>query len=52
MSGLLAAYAFAGGGGAECLAEPQRDALAAGEIGIAEYLAQLATAPHFTTRRN
>ena len=51
VSGLLAAYVFAGGGGKSCLAEEARAGLAAGQYGLAEYVAQLAAAPHFTERR-
>ncbi len=50
VSGLLAAYVFAGGGGKSCLAEEARAGLAAGQYGLAEYVAQLAAAPHFTQR--
>jgi hypothetical protein len=48
VSGLLAAYAFGGPG--HCLAEEARDALQAGEYGLADYFAELAGAPHFTRR--
>ncbi len=51
VSGLLAAYIFAGGGGKSCLAEEARTALAANSYGLAEYVAQLAAAPHFTQRK-
>jgi hypothetical protein len=51
VSGLIAAYLFAGGGGVACLAEEARAGLASDEFGLAEYLAQVAAAPHFTRRR-
>lgn len=51
ISGLSAAYVFGGAGGQSCLAEDARTALAQGEIGIVEYFAQLAAAPHFDTRQ-
>jgi len=51
VSGLLAAYVFAGGGGKSCLAEEARTGLASGQYGLAEYVAQLAAAPHFTERQ-
>jgi hypothetical protein len=51
VSGLLAAYVFAGGGGKSCLAEEARAGLASGQYGLAEYVAQLAAAPHFTQRQ-
>ncbi len=51
VSGLTAAYVFGGAGGQSCLAEEARTALAEGEIGMVEFLAQLAAAPHFDTRR-
>lgn len=50
VSGLTAAYVFGGAGGQSCLAEEARTALAAGEIGMVEFLAQLAAAPHFEMR--
>ena len=51
VSGLTAAYVFGGAGGQSCLAEEARTALAEGEIGMVEFLAQLAAAPHFDTRQ-
>jgi hypothetical protein len=51
VSGLLSLYVFAGGGGTSCLAEEARSGLAAGQYGLAEYVAQLAAAPHFTQRK-
>jgi hypothetical protein len=51
VSGLLAAYAFGGGGGQICLAEQERAALAAGKYGLREYFIQLANAPSFTRRK-
>lgn len=51
ISGLMAAYMFSGGGGQICLAEPERTALANGEIGIEDYLIGLTSAPHFTARQ-
>ncbi|MCR9163846.1 MAG: DUF1588 domain-containing protein [Nannocystaceae bacterium] len=50
VSGLTAAYVFGGAGGQSCLAEEARTALGEGEISMVEFLAQLAAAPHFTTR--
>jgi hypothetical protein len=50
VSGLAAAYAFAGGGGRTCLAEEARSAFARGELGVLDYFAQLAAAPSFTER--
>jgi len=50
VSGLLATYAFAGGGGRTCLAEDARSALAKGTYGLRDYYAQLAGAPSFTRR--
>ncbi len=50
-SGFLTAYMMGGGGGEKCLAEPQRDALKAGDIGIEEFLVQLVNTPSFTTRK-
>ncbi len=51
VSGLTAAYVFGGAGGQSCLAEDARTSLAEGEIGMVEFIAQLAAAPHFSTRR-
>jgi hypothetical protein len=51
VSGLMAAYAFSGAGGVSCLAEEARSALAKGEIGLLDYMSQLAAAPHFTQRK-
>ena len=50
VSGLMIGYVFGGAGGEVCVAESARDALQAGEIGMLEYVAQLAGAPHFTER--
>ena len=50
VSGLTAAYVFGGAGGQSCLAEDARTSLAQGEIGMVEFIAQLAAAPHFSTR--
>ncbi len=50
VSGLLATYAFAGGGGQLCLAEEARTALANGSVGLRDFYAQLAKAPSFTQR--
>ncbi len=51
VSGLTAAYVFGGAGGQSCLAEDARTSLGQGEIGMLEFIAQLAAAPHFSTRR-
>jgi hypothetical protein len=50
VSGLLATYAFAGGGGQLCLAEEARSALASGTVGLRDFYAELAKAPSFTRR--
>jgi hypothetical protein len=50
VSGLAAAYAFAGAGGRTCLAEDARAAFARGELGVLDYFAQLAAAPSFSER--
>jgi hypothetical protein len=50
VSGLLATYAFGGGGGQLCLAEEARAALASGTYGLRDYYAQLAKAPSFSRR--
>jgi hypothetical protein len=50
VSGLLATYAFAGGGGQVCLAEDARGALSSGAIGLRDFYARLVTAPSFTHR--
>jgi hypothetical protein len=50
VSGLVAAYAFAGAGGRTCLAENARAAFARGEAGLLDYFAQLAAAPSFIER--
>jgi hypothetical protein len=50
VSGLAAAYAFAGAGGRACLAEDARAAFARGEVGVLDYLASLAASPSFTER--
>lgn len=51
VSGLLSAYLLSGAGGTNCLAEPQRKALAAGELGIKDFALSLSETAHFTTRR-
>ena len=50
-SGLLAAYMFSGGGGAQCLAEDARAAVAAGTMSIYDYVLALVEAPHFERRK-
>jgi len=50
VSGLLATYAFAGGGGQLCLAEDARTALANGTVGLRDFYAELVKAPSFTGR--
>jgi len=50
VSGLAAAYAFAGAGGRTCLAEEARAAFARGELGVLDYFAELAAAPSFAQR--
>ncbi len=50
VSGLVAAYAFAGAGGRTCLAEDARAAFARGESGLLDYFAQLAASPSFVDR--
>jgi len=50
VSGLAAAYAFAGAGGRACLAEDARAAFARGEIGVVDYFAALAGSPSFAER--
>jgi hypothetical protein len=50
-SGLAAAWLFGGAGGQGCLAEDARSELVAGDIGMIDYLAELAAAPHFASRR-
>jgi len=50
VSGLAAAYAFAGAGGRTCLAEDARAAFARGELGVLDYLAALAGSPSFVER--
>jgi len=50
VSGLAAAYAFAGAGGRTCLAEDARAAFARGDLGVLDYFAQLAAAPSFAER--
>lgn len=51
LSGLVAVWAFSGGGGESCLAEDARSALSSGEIGLHEYMAQLAGAPQLVERK-
>ncbi|HXK16679.1 MAG TPA: DUF1588 domain-containing protein [Polyangiaceae bacterium] len=50
VSGLAAAYAFAGAGGRTCLAEEARAAFARGDVGLLDYLAELAGSPSFVER--
>jgi hypothetical protein len=50
VSGLAAAYAFAGAGGRTCLAEDARAAFARGDVGVLDYFAQLAASPSFAER--
>lgn len=50
VSGLAAAYAFAGAGGRTCLAEDARAAFARGDVGLLDYLAELAGSPSFVER--
>lgn len=50
VSGLAAAYAFAGAGGRTCLAEDARAAFAQGSVGVLDYFAQLAGSPSFAER--
>ncbi len=50
-SGFLTDYMLGGGGGVACLAEPERDALASGDMGIEEFLIALTNTPSFTTRK-
>jgi hypothetical protein len=50
VSGLMSEYVYAGGGGVGCLAETARTALAKGQFGLVEYLAQLSTEPQFSGR--
>ncbi len=50
ISGLSAAYVFGGAGGTACVAEDARAALAAGDVGLAEFVAQIAASPHFSRR--
>ncbi len=50
VSGLAAAYAFAGAGGRTCLAEDARAAFGRGDVGVLDYFAQLAGSPGFTQR--
>ena len=50
VSGLMSEYVYAGGGGVSCLAETARAALAKGQFGLVEYLAQLSTEPQFSQR--
>jgi hypothetical protein len=50
VSGLMATYAFSGGGGKLCLAEEARTGLANGTYGLKDFYAQLAQSPSFTRR--
>jgi hypothetical protein len=50
-SGFLTDYMLGGGGGVTCLAEPEREALAKGEMGIEDFLIALTNTPSFTTRK-
>ena len=47
----MSGYVFGGAGGEVCVAEQARDMLQNGEIGVIEYLAQIAGASHFVERR-
>jgi hypothetical protein len=51
VSGLAAAYAFAGAGGRTCLAEDARASFANGTLGLIDYFANLAASPSFVTRQ-
>jgi Protein of unknown function (DUF1588)/Protein of unknown function (DUF1592)/Protein of unknown function (DUF1595)/Protein of unknown function (DUF1587) len=50
VSGLAAAYAFAGAGGRTCLAEDARAAFGRGDVGVLDYFAELAGSPSFAER--
>ncbi len=50
VSGLAAAYAFAGAGGRACLAEDARAAFGREEVGLLDYFARLAASPSFVER--
>jgi len=50
VSGLAAAYAFAGAGGRTCLAEDARAAFARGDLGVLDYFAELSGSPSFVER--
>ncbi len=49
-SGFLTDFMLGGGGGVACLAEPQRSALANGEMGIEAFLVSITDTPSFTSR--
>jgi len=51
VTGLLSLYTFGGAGGEVCVAEEARTDLIDGNIGLLDFIAELAAAPHFTTRR-
>jgi hypothetical protein len=50
VSGLMAVYAFSGGGGTLCLAEEARAGLANGSFGLRDFYAQIAKSPSFLRR--
>jgi hypothetical protein len=50
VSGLLANYAFSGGGGKLCLAEEARAAIANGQYGLRDFYVQIARSPSFARR--
>ena len=50
VGGLMGAYAFGDRAAVEFSAPAQAKALASGEVSLYEFFAQLAAAPHFTTR--
>jgi hypothetical protein len=50
VSGLLASFAYSGGGGQVCVAETERTALQDGVYGLYEYYIQLAASPNMTQR--
>lgn len=51
VSGLMASYFFSGSGGQSCVAEPQRRALASGDMSLLDFYLSLIEAPHFTRRQ-
>jgi Protein of unknown function (DUF1588)/Protein of unknown function (DUF1592)/Protein of unknown function (DUF1595)/Protein of unknown function (DUF1587) len=50
VSGLMATYAFSGGGGTLCLAEEARAGLANGTYGLRDFYTQIAKSPSVTRR--